>query len=115
MIECVLIPGIESQRPFKTAVQETTFNPEFEETFEYKVGLEDLWKKKLHFIVWYVDPYFHLTSLGEVIHSLAQLDIEGFDISETAMIMSKEIMLLHQTKVSKRLFYTTHTLLAAKF
>lgn len=98
MVECALLPGIESEKPFASAVQESTFTPVFEETFEYKVDFEDLWKKKLHLIVWYVDPYSHLKSLGEVIHPLGQLDMEGFDISETAMLFSKEIMLLHRTQ-----------------
>ncbi len=99
LVESALIPRDVSEKPSATAVQENTFTPIFEELFEYKVDFEDLWMKKLHLVVWYVDAYFHLTSLGEVIYSLSQLDIEGFDISQTAMLFSKEITQLHQIKV----------------
>jgi Ca2+-dependent lipid-binding protein len=99
LVECALIPRDISEKPSATAVQENTFSPIFEEVFEYKINFGELWTKKLHLVVWYVDAYFHLTSLGEVIYSLSQLDIEGFDISQTAMLFSKEIILLHQTKV----------------
>jgi Ca2+-dependent lipid-binding protein len=99
LVESALIPRDPSVKPSATAVQENTFTPVFEELFEYAVDLEELLKKKLHLVVWYVDPYYHLTSLGEVIYSLSQLDIEGFDISQTAMLFCKEIMQLHQTKV----------------
>ena len=99
LVECALIPTEVSEKPSATAVQENTFTPIFEELFEYHIDFEQIWKKKLHLVVWYVDAYFHLTSLGEVIYSLSQLDIEGFNISQTAMLFSKEIVLLHQTKV----------------
>lgn len=100
LVECALIPKDISQKPSATSVQENTFAPIFEELFEYKIDFVELWKKKLHLVVWYVDAYFHLTSLGEVIYSLSQLDIEGFDISQTAMLFSKQITLLHQAKVT---------------
>ena len=99
LVECALIPRNLSEKPSATAVQENTFTPIFEESFEYSVDFQELWKKKLHLVVWYVDSYYHLTSLGEVIYPLGQLDIEGFDISQTAMLFSKEIIQLHQTKV----------------
>ena len=99
LVECSLVPQESSEKPSATAVQEKAFTPVFEELFEYKIDFPELWKKKLHLVVWYVDAYFHLTSLGEVIYSLSQLNIEGFDISQTAMLFSKEITLLHQTKV----------------
>lgn len=100
MVECTMLPGKESEKPHTTAVQLETFKPMFEETFEYKVDFEDLWRKKLHLVVWYVDLFSIMSSLGEVVHSLGQLDIEGLNISEMAMLVSKEIMLLHHTRDS---------------
>ena len=99
VVECAVLPGKESQKSCATAVQIETVKPVFEETFEYKVDFEELWRKRLHFIVWYVDRFSCMSGLGEVIHSLGQLDIEGFNISETAMLVSKDIVPLYHTKV----------------
>lgn len=107
LVECGVIPKDVSAKPSATAVQENTFSPVFEEQFEYKVDFRELWQKKVHLVVWYVDAYFHLTSLGEVIYSLSKLNMEGFDISKTAMLFSKEIMLLHQTKVRCHVYITS--------
>lgn len=64
-----------SNEDSKTNVQQGTYSPKFDESFEFDISNTNIEETFLRFIVWYVDSFSQGECLGMVEHNLDELTV----------------------------------------